>query len=325
MGSASSIQVRGNKIRPGVSTNMNQTQILLEAGTNELEIMVVEIAGIAFGVNVAKIREVILPTRVHRLPSSPESIEGVIELRGLVVELMDLKGYSGFGEFTDEEKESPTKSQILVTEFNHFVMGFRVEHVRKIERASWDQIMPVPEGLQGNNVPLVGIARLGDEVVQMLDLENILAQVKPQMAMEAGIITSKESREEKRIIVAEDSDLIRAKITSILAAAGYQHVHDFRNGLEAWEYIEACEEKDLPELVVTDIEMPLLDGLHLCKRIRERSVISEIPVILFSSLISDRTRNKGEQVGATAQIGKPELASVVGLADQFLGLLGQEQ
>lgn len=297
---------------------MNNTDILLEAGTNELEILVVEIADIAFGINVAKIREVILPRRVHQLPSAPPCVEGVIELRERVVELMDLKTYMGLGTFTEAERESPMSSQIIVTEFNDFVMGFRVERVRKIERASWDQINSVPEGLHNTDIPLVGIARLEDEIVQMIDLENILAQIKPELAMVSTALTPIDARADKRIVVAEDSDLIRAKIVRLLAESGYSGVSDFRNGLDAWNYIVASPREELPELVVTDIEMPMLDGLHLCKRIRAHAEIGDIPVVLFSSLVNDRTRNKGEQVGASAQISKPQLTEVVHLADSFL-------
>ena len=299
---------------------MVNTQILLEAGTNELEIMVVDIAGVRFGINVAKIREVILPARVHSLPKAPDCVEGVIELRELIIELLDLKRFLGLGVFTEEQRNSPTGSQILVTEFNDFVMSFRVDQVQKIERAGWDQIVPVPEGLQNTAVPLVGIAQIGDDMIQMLDLESILLQVKPEMRMDEEGIEFMTQRAEARIVVAEDSDMIRNKILMILQAAGYTNVHDFCNGALAWDFIRKAEQNSLPDLVVTDIEMPQLDGLHLCKKVREYAPIASIPVILFSSLVNKRTLNKGEQVGATAQISKPQLASVVKLADQLLGI-----
>ena len=295
--------------------------ILLEAGTNELEIMIIECGRIVFGVNVAKIREVILPTLVHQLPTAPPCIEGVFELRGRVVELIDLRQYLGFGAFTKEERELPTGSQILVTEFNDSVIGFRVGSVRKIERYSWDKIAPVPKSLRGSDVPMVGVAQVGDDVVQMIDLEDILFRIKPSLEMTSVEVTKEEARGEKRLLVAEDSEVIRARITATLKEAGYTQIVDFSNGLDAWNHIEACTDETYPHMVITDIEMPRLDGLHLCKKIREHRDIGEIPVVLFSSLINERTRNKGDQVGATAQISKPQLAEVVSLSDKYLNLV----
>ena len=299
---------------------MNQTDILLEAGTNELEIMVLMISGVSFGVNVAKIREVLLPSRVHALPGQEDYIEGVIELRGRVVELMDLGAYLGMRQTADIDTESPTESQIVVTEFNNFVMAFRVDSVERIERASWDQVAPVPGGLSSTQVPVVGIATVGEQMIQLLDLEDILFRIKPELRMNADGVERKESRKRARILIAEDSELIRAKIKTMMLEAGFGEILDFRNGLDAWNHVESCGAEELPDLVVTDIEMPLLDGLHFCKRIRDRAATAELPVVLFSSLINERTQNKGEQVGATMQISKPQLQNLVAIADQLLGL-----
>ncbi|MEM9381215.1 MAG: chemotaxis protein [Planctomycetota bacterium] len=296
---------------------MNRSRILLEAGTNELEIMVMEIGALVFGVNVAKVREVILPVRVHALPSAPPFVEGVFELRGSVVELLDLRSYLGLASHL---RDSQGDSQIIVTEFNESMMGFRIDRVLGIERASWDQIQSVPEDLQGGGTPIVGIAQVKDQIVQMLDLELILSQVKPGAAWDAAPIEAREERTRARILVADDSDAIRARIVSTLRAAGYTDLTEFRSGAEVWEHIEACSPDNDPDLVVTDIEMPQLDGLHLTKKIRGHHRLADIPVILFSSLVNDRTRHKGEQVGATAQISKPQLPQAVELMDRLLGI-----
>ena len=305
---------------------MNQTGILLEAGTNELEIMLLQIGGLSFGVNVAKIREVILPTRVHALPEAPPCVEGVFELRGQVVELFDLRQYLDVSRSFPASADDAASSLIIVTEFNKSLSGFRVDGVVGIGRASWDQIHTVPHGLHGPVKPIVGIAQLGDRSVQMLDLEVILTEFKPASAVEfasveADAIQFDSARSSAKVLVAEDSDAVRAQMLITLHAAGYVQTEEFRTGGEAWSYIESTPVDALPDIVVTDIEMPQLDGLHLCKKLRAHAHLSEVPVVLFSSLINERTEHKGRQVGASAQISKPELTRMVGVLDGLLGIV----
>lgn len=306
-------------------TSMNTTNILLEAGTRELEVILVEVGGVLFGVNVAKVREVILPVPVHRLPVSPPSVDGVFELRGLVVELIDLRKYLALSEQADAGDAPEEEGQILVTEFSDQVLGFRVDRVLRIERASWDQIEHLPDSFERQGIPLIGLASIGSEIVQMLDLESIVADVKPSLSMDGWNVESKEARNQARIVLAEDSSVIRSKMVRRIKDAGYTQLLDFRNGLEAWEHIEACSPEELPHLLLTDVEMPHLDGLHLCRRVREHPEIKDIPVILFSSLINDRTRNKGMQVGASEQISKPQFGMVVNVCDRLLGIDTGEQ
>jgi two-component system chemotaxis response regulator CheV len=301
-----------------------KTNILLEAGTNELEIMVVEVGGIPFGVNVAKVREVVLPGRVHRLPSMPRGVEGVIMLRGGVIQLLDLGVCLGLGPIPHDDG-SPMSSQILVTEFNGRTLGFRVAKIRKIERVSWDCIVPVPGAIEKQNIPLVGVATIANELVQMLDLEDILFRINPQSGLDTTAVERNDGRATRRIVVAEDSELIRAKLVGTLKGAGYESIASFANGLDAWNHLAATTPANAPHLIVTDIEMPQLDGLHLCKLVRADPRLAKLPVILFSSLINSRTMNKGEQVGATAQINKPELARLVTLVDELLGIKPEQR
>jgi two-component system chemotaxis response regulator CheV len=299
-----------------------KTNILLEAGTNELEIMVVEVGGLPFGVNVAKVREVVLPGRVHRLPHMPAGVEGVMMLRGMVVQLLDLGVCLGYGP-VPHDPNAPMSSQILVTEFNARTLGFRVASIRKIERVSWDRIVPVPDTVANDNVPLVGVATIGNELVQMLDLEDILFRIDPRSGLDSSNVERRDDRLSRRIVVAEDSTLIRSKLVSTLRGAGYENITDFANGLDAWNHLSNLPADQSPDLLVTDIEMPQLDGLHLCRLVRAHPRLAKLPVVLFSSLVNSRTLNKGEQVGASAQINKPELARLVTLVDELLGLAPQ--
>jgi two-component system chemotaxis response regulator CheV len=221
------------------------------------------------------------------------------------------------------DPNAPMSSQILVTEFNARTLGFRVASISKIERVSWDRIVPVPDTVANDNVPLVGVATIGNELVQMLDLEDILFRIDPRSGLDSSNVERRDDRLSRRIVVAEDSTLIRSKLVSTLRGAGYENITDFANGLDAWNHLSNLPADQSPDLLVTDIEMPQLDGLHLCRLVRAHPRLAKLPVVLFSSLVNSRTLNKGEQVGASAQINKPELARFVTLIDELLGLAPQ--
>ena len=130
------------------------------------------------------------------------------------------------------------------------------------------------------------------------------------------------ARSEKRIMIAEDSPMLRKLLEETLLGSGFEHIHFFENGKSAWEFMETAVkngEQNI-DLLITDIEMPQMDGHHLTKKIKEDSFLSKIPVIIFSSLITDHLRHKGDQVGANAQISKPQLTKLVELLDEQLGI-----
>lgn len=291
----------------------SKTQILLEAGTNELEVLVFSVNGLRCGVNVAKIREVLEITEVTPTPGNRQDdgrLQGVVRVRDMVVPLAHL----GRCLFPDEPHEDSPEDQMLLLEFNQDVIGFRVQNVERIFRMSWKDVQPVPETL-GLKAPVTGIVLLENAMIPMLDFETLGGRLgMPSLKREATDPDQQaESTDESAmpIVYADDSPLLRAMVHDRLTEAGYTNLHGFRDGHEAWEYlnqvISEAGDGDVSQgvaAIVSDIEMPRMDGLTLTRQVRATPMLSHLPVILFSSIASDANENKAEQVGADAQISK---------------------
>ncbi|MEL7087313.1 MAG: chemotaxis protein [Planctomycetota bacterium] len=292
--------------------------ILLESGTNELEVLVFELGGQRFGVNVAKVREVILPVEAVPTPGQADTIKGVIRLRGSVLTVVDL--HKQLGRIPQHPDESEWR--IIVTEFNGSTAAFQVEAVDSIYRMSWEDVRPVPDSGANGHTAVTGMAEVGEELIMMLDFESIYdtitarnIHVKEAATNEMGV-----NRAAARIWLAEDSSFIRASIEKMLTESGFKEFTAYRNGLEAWEAIVATAKagEKLPDVLISDIEMPQMDGLHLCKKVKENASTADIKVVLYSSLITHETRHKGIEVGADEQFNKPKLENVVQTIDHWM-------
>jgi two-component system chemotaxis response regulator CheV len=286
--------------------------ILLESGTNEVEILVFRIGRQRCGVNVAKVREVrtVEPTTV--LPNYPDAIHGVIRIRESVIPLVDLHKHL-WG--PTEDRGAVGEDADLLLEFNDRLIAFRVQGIERIFRVSWKDLIPLPE-CPGLSAPLTGVMLLEGQLVALLDFESIGAVLgingDARIAAD-NASTQPATRATCPIVYADDSQLIRRMLDDALTQAGYQNIHGFSDGQEAWEYLAGIAEGSSPQeirqkvaCVVSDIEMPRMDGLTLTRRIRDHAVLEPVPVVLFSSLISKDNEKKGRQVGATAQISKPK-------------------
>ena len=300
--------------------------ILLESGTNELEVLVFELGGQRFGVNVAKVREVILPVEAVPTPGQADTIKGVIRLRGSVLTVVDL--HKQLGRIPKHADESQWR--IIVTEFNGATAAFQVEAVDSIYRMSWEDVRPVPDSGTEGHTAVTGMAEVGEELIMMLDFESIYDKItaknihaKDAVHNETGI-----DRGGVRVWLAEDSSFIRASIEKMLTESGFSRFTSYRNGQEAWDAIveTAKQGGDLPDVLISDIEMPQMDGLHLCKKVKENAGTAHIKVVLYSSLITDATRHKGVEVGADEQFNKPKLENVVHTIDRWMaGAAGQTE
>jgi len=301
---------------PSKNTSGNKN-ILLESGTNELEVLVFELGGQRFGVNVAKVREVILHTEAVPTPGQADTVKGVIRLRGSVLTVVNLhKQLSRIPKFSDE-----SQWRIIVTEFNGVTAAFEVEAVDSIYRMSWEDVRPVPDSGANGHAAVTGMAEVGEELIMMLDFESIYDTItsknvhaKSAASNELGV-----NRAAARVWLAEDSSFIRAAIDKMLGESGFTQFTAYRNGLEAWEAIAkaANNGEPLPHVLISDIEMPQMDGLHLCKKVKENPSTADIKVVLYSSLITEETRHKGIEVGADEQFNKPKL-EVVHTIDRWM-------
>lgn len=293
--------------------------ILLETGTNEFEIVEFSIGKVNYGINVAKVREVITRVPVTEMPKAHPYVDGLFTLRGGVMPLINLP------RCLNVEGDSDPKN-IIVTEINNYNVGFLVDNVSRIHRISWRDMEPAPEC--GHESMVVGVIKMADKIVLLLDFETIIAEVNPEInekfsAVEDAAEALRQKRENMHIVVAEDSPMLRDLLVTTLHEAGYKFIRDFNNGQSAWDYLAllAKEEGDITDkvkLIITDIEMPQMDGHRLLKLIREDHVLTDIPVILFSSLINDEMRRKGEALGASGQVSKPEIVQLVKLMDSLI-------
>jgi len=309
-----------NRIMSTTSPNSRtNSAVLLDAGTNEVEILIFRVGNQRCGVNVAKVREVRNTEDVLHLPQYPEAVLGAVQIRGAVVPLVDLRKYLGYA----EDQEDHGQQVDLLLEFNDRLVGFRVQGIERAFRVSWKDFMPLPQGL-GMQPPVTGVVLLEGGIITLLDFESIgavLGMNGDVRLKNHGKTTDSASRCERPLVYVDDSALIRRMLEDALTQAGYCNIQGFADGQEAWDYLEriasesAAGEIDAQvSCVISDIEMPRMDGFHLTKRIREHSALQAVPVVLFSSLISKDNEKKGKQVGATAQISKPrweDLASTL--------------
>ncbi len=299
---------------------MARPEILLETGTNELEILELFIEEndpatgrhepSYFGVNVAKVMQVIeSPELTVPEAGSHPSFLGTIGLRGKIVPILDLSVLLGV------QKHKLPWEVVVIVEFSQSVTGLLVSNVTDIHRVGWSQVMP-PDNFLGAMVTgcLIGMIDLDDHFVQLLDLESILAELDPS-CLEKAALTPVRAQKQYRALVADDSATIRLMLQKLLGAANFS-TKIVNNGVEALKYLDELQKqsgadgsnpREQLDIIIADIEMPLMDGFHLTKRIKESDVYGDIPVILYSSLITEELFHKGVAVHADDQVSKPEM------------------
>lgn len=297
----------------------NLTSILTEAGTNELEILVFQLDDGLYGVNVAKVREIIIPAALTRLPESHPAIRGVFQLRDHLVPLVDLRRYFELPALEDE-----SGTAVVITEFNQDRLGFLVDRVERIYRVSWSDLSDVPYDCGEDELAITSVVTLEDRMVLMLDFERIAFRIAGISELgDASSDEAKIDRAAKTILLADDSRMMRSMLEASLRKANFGRLVVATDGQDAWDKLgELQRAGTLPDLIVTDIEMPRMDGLFLTKKIKATPEFRDIPVIVFSSLVSDDNLKKGKAVGADCQLTKPQLADLVDRIDELLAAPG---
>ena len=302
---------------------MAEEGILLESGTNELELLEFLVGNQSYGINVAKIRE-LCPYQVPTpIPNSHPFIEGVFMPRDEIISVINLaKALS----ISVDESAGTGKDMYIVTNFNKLHTAFHVQRVLGIHRISWTEIIK-PDSTISNSSSAVatGIVRINDKITIVLDLEKIVSEINPETGLKMSDLDSmlNRNRHDVPILLAEDSALLLEMLKKCLTQAGYTHLIPVNNGQEAWDRLENMMEngakvgKDIC-MVITDIEMPQMDGHHLLKRIKDDPKYEGLPVVIFSSLVNEEMRRKGEALGADAQLSKPEIGKLVAQIDLLL-------
>lgn len=318
------------------------SSILTEAGTNEVEIMSFILRWndpafpngrvTTFGINAAKVRELVaVPAEISRLPSQPAAVDGIFILRDRIIPLVNLCRWFGYEEYAGDSDRKGWV--VMVIEIYGKQFGFIVHGVDKVYRISWSNIEPPPAYFSFESQCIVANARIADQIIQMVDFEKVVSSVDPSINMET-ITAAAESAEPSAsagqhtspetdilpgtVLVADDSRMIRDQVSKILRRGGYNVILAM-DGQNAWELLEVFKKnageagvESQLQAVISDIEMPRMDGHHLCRRIKTDPAFSRVPVLLFSSLINDSLRNKGVAVGADDQVTKPDLPALVG-------------
>ncbi len=275
------------------------------AGTNKMEILLFSLgSNEKFGINVFKVKEVCQIGKVTRTPNMPGGVDGIISLRGHVMPVLNLANFMGMNPEIKHET-------MLVAEFNRHILGFLVEGVDRIIRVDWDKVHPTEGMLSDKGALITAITELEDgSLVSILDVEQILADAFGEAVV--GNVERIESEHELCVFFADDSLVARRKIIEVLEKMGVKHVQS-NNGREAWDRLKAMADAaqsagvnlhDQIQVILTDAEMPEMDGYVLTQHIKGDSRFDDIPVVMHSSLSSDANRAMGKRVGVDYYVSK---------------------
>jgi len=322
-------------------SNASNSTILTESGTNELEIIEFHLEKILpngetkicyYGINVAKVREVIRVPETTDYPNAQPHMIGVFSSREILTPLVDLAGWLGV-----KTKSEYKNKYVIVTDFNRMTNGFLIDSVSRIHRISWNEVESPSQFLEaGEQDCVVAVVRKEEHLIMILDFEKIISDINPELSMEKYDIQKDKSvdlnkkmvskRQGMTIMVVDDSAFIRSLIQDTLSSAGY-NIIAAKDGGEAHDKLmeiansaekEGVKPTDFIDAVVTDVEMPRMDGMHLVKRLREHAGYTTLPIVMFSSLMSDDNRAKALALGANDTITKPEIGRMVAMMDKYI-------
>ncbi len=275
----------------------------------------------SYGINVSKVREIIRMPELTILPNLPNTVKGIFKLRDSIIPALDLR------EFLYHQQADDTNCKVVIAEFNMLQFGFIVDEVRRIQHFTWDQVEApsAVHNVESNSASIVGIIKADSTNILMVDVEKIVAEINPQLAIGDDDRGDHKFGEGLNIVIADDSQTIQKMIKDRLELAGF-NVTAFKNGVEAWTALQnmrdeaGTSDKLLEDvsLIISDIEMPQMDGYSLTKHIKDDHLLQQVPVVLFSSIINDEIRHKGYSVGADAQLSKPQLSMLLDTVQDLL-------
>ena len=294
--------------------------------TNTLELMEFTIAGSSYGINVAKVIEIMRCSEVTPMSLSHPCVDGVFKPRGKIITVINLPRYMCL-----PESENPERDMFMLTNFENINAAFVVHTVEGMHQIEWSNVekpSPLIYGGNENNI-VTGTTKLGDKLITIIDFEKVLFDINPETGLQLSEIDKMGVRENitKPIVVVEDSAFLKKILLEALSKAGFGNITSFDNGKDAWEYIskcrEDCEKEELPigtkvSIVITDIEMPQMDGHHLTRLIKTDDKLKEVPVIVFSSLIDTAQRQNGDRIGVNAHLAKPQIGQLVTTVDEWI-------
>lgn len=296
--------------------------ILLETGNGEFEVVEFLVNGVHYGINVLKIREIIRINEILPIPGDESDVKGQIVVRNNIIPTVDLKMV-----LSNIKIDTQSETLGLLCELNQSTVVFLVEQVLGIKRVKWSQLEKT-DAMSSESL-VVGSILMDEKIIMLLDFESILISLSPKNSYYGESVKTVDKihkRSEIELVLADDSKVVRSLLKDSLVEAGYTNLKFFNDGGQIYDYLMDVKEKfgknfkEKVKLLITDIEMPVLDGYTLTKQIKDDDIIRELPVVLFSSLITDDLHAKGERVGADAQVSKPSIKELVSIVDQLVGL-----
>lgn len=311
---------------------MSKTGILLESGTNELEIVEFHVNHVTadgsvetafYGVNVSKVKEIIKsPEKLADIPRAHPSISGVVNLRGKIIPIIDLPKWLG------RSREDLVCRKVIITEFNNIQIGFLVHDVARIHRVSWSAV-ETPSGImnQAEKECITGIVKFDEKILMMLDFEKIVSEINPDLGQGSMPKIGKSSkRTGKTIFIAEDSAFVRKQMIDLLKGAGYRVFSAANGKLALQKLTEAAKQSENTNhpitsylnLIISDVEMPQMDGLHLTAKLKEHPLLKKVPVLIYSSLVTEENKKKWKAIGAENFISKPDIEKLVQHVDRLV-------
>jgi two-component system chemotaxis response regulator CheV len=297
----------------GVLESVDQRTRL--AGRNRLELLLFHLGTKqAFGINVFKVQEVIHCPPLTKIPNAHPAVRGIANMRGKTIPVMDLSMAVGRVGVDD-----PQQCYVVITEYNRKTQGFLVGSVDRIVNMNWEEILPPPKG-SGMVSYLTAVTRVDNELVEIIDVEKVMAEVvgeSEEISTEVQENAASGAQQERRVLVVDDSSVARKQIKRTLDQIGLESVMA-KNGREALDllhqWVAEGSVHDYISLVISDIEMPEMDGYTLTREIRSAPELQNLYILLHTSLSGVFNNAMVEKVGAdrfVAKFSPDELATGV--------------
>lgn len=276
------------------------------AGHNRLELLLFRLdSRQRFGINVFKVQEVIQCPPLTQLPSAHPVVRGIANMRGRTIAIMDLAMAVGSRPLAADPEKF-----VIVTEYNRKVQGFLVDSVDRIVNMNWEEILPPPRGA-GSDAYMTAVTQVDGELIQIIDVEKVLKEVVGDVEeVSAGVIEARTPQRPQHVLVADDSGVARRQMTRVLDQIGVEYTL-CNDGRQAYDQLQqwVAEGRDLAgwlALVLSDIEMPKMDGYSLTRAIRNDASLAALHVILHTSLTGVFNKQMVEKVGANDFLPKWE-------------------
>jgi two-component system chemotaxis response regulator CheV len=283
------------------------------------------ISGEHFGINVAKVTEIMQRRPLTPVPRTHPFVEGIFEPRGQIVTVINLAAYLELPEHDPSERDI-----FMITNFSNMNAAFYVHTVVDMHRIRWSDVTKPDLTIYDSEESVVmGNTEIDGRLITIIDFEKVLFDINPNTGIHLSEVEDmgERDRSQKPIVIAEDSVFLKKMIMQAMEIAGYTNVRSFINGMEAWEYLSSvkkdCADNGVPiekrvAALITDIEMPRMDGHQLTKLVKGDPLLSKIPVIVFSSLIDEAQKAKGDALGVSAHLSKPQIGNLVSTLDGWI-------